>query len=282
MNRQLALRRTTGLATRRAFGYFATRNPKVAAAMKVGAFIYRHRKKIKRTYQTAKRFQSKYARRAFRQKALKPYHTVYTPDSAGYRLVQPKTFESEYIRSPVQGVGTTTRLTQQIYVKGIKMCLHLWNINDYPIEVHLALVQAPEDISTTAQLKDNWFRADDGTGGTVLNFQDFSASPTWDLRYLCNSLNPNNKRIITHRKYMLGRRTAPGGIDQSKPFLMFDKYFPIKRPQNLTDNIDTLPERPFAWVLWGLPLDGADMPIPPAGDLFKYNMRTKLYFKNIT
>lgn len=154
-----------------------------------------------------------------------------------------------------------TRTKTNCFIKGFNVCLHLWNTSNIPYEVHFAIIQTtqPTTVITDAQIKTDFFRSMVGTPGAsnTLDFQDFATNSSYDIRYLCNPLNPDNKRIITHYKWKLDAKSS-NSIKDSGYFRKLNKYFPIKRRVRFETGSDAENARPWRAVFWCLPLNPDD------------------------
>lgn len=250
--------------------------------MALGKFAWRNRAAIKRTAQRfIKKRKRSTAKRSFGSRKKSKFRASILPGPSAYTNTDVKTLAFDVIDSPGQGLGTTERLQEQIYLKGIKICLNIINRAPHPLEVHFALVQLPS--SNTAfgdNIKQAFFRADSIGDAVTMDFVDQSTEPFWDIRYLCNALNRDNKRIITHRKWILGEATTdPAQRDEHFTYYRkMEKYFPIKRVQQFRDGNDNVAERPYAWCMWAMPINDTDYGGTPGDQSWKYNIRVKQYF----
>lgn len=198
------------------------------------------------------------------------------PDQTNYNTLPFKLLDFNRVDMPSENFNN--RLTNRIYVKGIKVCFEIINTTNIPTEFHWAIIQGKETESEQ-DVRTDFFRADNGTGGDTLTFSNGGA---YDIRYKCNPLNPANKRIITHRKVLIGGITASGdSVHERKYFFKHDKYYPIKRTVHFDNNNDIINEKPWNLVFWCMPMDGAQHVQNTEVPILKYQIKTHVYFKNI-
>lgn len=173
-----------------------------------------------------------------------------------------------------------------MYIKGLKLCMQIHNIADFPVEVHVAMVQFSnrQAVDSNVELQRGFFRADQDSK-TDLDFTDYVGDPQYDLRYLCNPLNPDNKKIIFHKKFLLGRRlNSPGGFAAAASGYetKIDQYIPLKRIVKMQGTLNTgVNEKPWVLLLWTLASDMDDHNATTRQDLVKFNYKKKFYFKNM-
>lgn len=201
---------------------------------------------------------------AFSSTVTAPYHSSFWPNPNEYQQLTKKVLFVNRLEMPPKGTGTTDRLTDCMYMKGIKLDFRAHTREKFPIEIHMALVQFGSDRVLGNSLAQDFFRADDGSN-TTLNFEDTSTDNRWDVRYLINPLNTDNKRVLEHKKWILHRAANRDGennpswsLNQSDTFVQYSKYIPINRPVNIQGNTDTHNAKPFTVCIWALPLDQYD------------------------
>lgn len=283
------------IAARRYAPYVLKNNRYARAAragIALGKFAYQNRAYITKAYnamRARRKSKSKFAKRSMKQKRTNPFVTSYTPSAQTLQDMTQKTFYSGAINYPAQGLGTTDRRGEQIFVSGVNICLHVRSTVDYPQILHFALIQLPSDQLTQQQFRDQFFRADGPSSSITLDFVNQSIDPNWDLRYDCNKINPDNKAIITHRRWLLDKKfvTNPSGEPSVQPFgqgqsmwaVKMDKYFAIKRPVKFSGT-GVIPEKPLYWCMWIMALEPQDQ-VSDASTTAVYNVREKLYFRNI-
>lgn len=262
--------------------------PYLRTAAQFGSYAYKYRNNIYKTGRFAKRVYKRATKKRKREPDTRAYesnlrskiHDVFQPDNVNYTSVGQKTLALSSVRMPnSDGQNPMARLTNQIYVKGVSFCIDLFNVGTFPIEVHFALIQFANENVTDDEVNDDFFRGETTGGAPNLSFQDYTVSPSFDQRYKCNSLNPDNKRIITHQKYVLGKQDTRSLV-QSGYHHKVDQYFPIHRYVSFDNRTDTQTERPLKWCMWAMPVDGADFNTSGQIDLFKYQLRSKVYFRN--
>lgn len=269
----------------------ARKRQRFSQAASLGKFAYQNRKYI---YKAAKTFRgrrkpgsrSRAPRKSktYDSASTSTFKTSYNPDTRGLDNTQLKTFVSGYVTMPEKGTTSTSRLTDSVFVKGVDLCFHVLNTTARTFQLHVALVQQPCDETTQTQLREGFFRGD-SPEATSIDFVNRTQDPAWDIRYLCNAINPDNKKVLMHKKFLLdvGRLTANSprpAQEQSKSIVHHSEYISINKVFKLRGG-DTNPnraEKPLVWCLWVMPLDPNDM---LTGDAFSFNVREKLYFKNV-
>lgn len=213
------------------------------------------------------------------------YEVKFVPGVAGYKGVVQKTLERYEMTIPGLGLGADNRLTNKINLRGFDVCLQMFNEKNFPVVVNMALLQFPRrETGDDPNIEDKFFRADEiGGEGTSLTFSNFASTPGWDMRYLCNRLNPDNKRILLRRKWTLGAKVLNGNtqlLRQSGYQRTFKKYIKINRKITLNGNTD-VNEQPFYMVWWCLPLDSNDHNAATSSTHFRYNLRVKTVWRNV-
>lgn len=238
---------------------------------------------VRRRWKRGKLKKKSLSRRSYATPRDSLFDTGFVPGVRGYNVLRAK--ELYYDRLDLPNINN--RLTQQIYVKGLKLCLQLHNTADFPVEIHVAMIQFSNILATDtlADIQKGFFRADQG-GVTDLDFINYTPAPQYDLRYMCNPLNPDNKKIIFHKKYKLGRRlNQPGGFAaaQSGYEVTLDRYIPLKRVAKFQNNAsgDALNEKPWVLCMWAMASDMDDHDATSQQDLVKWNYKKKFYFKNM-
>lgn len=276
---------------------FAKRQRLAKTAVGLGQFAWNNRATIKAAasmFRKNRAMRGKARIRAQKRRATisEPYetnekgsfHTGFVPGPGAHSNATFKTLYFDAMSMPSQGLGTTERLTEQIYLKGINICMSVFNNQGYPIEVHMALLNLESDADSTGdELRNNFFRADDVGDRTTLDFQNFTENSNWDIRYLCNPISPDNKRILWHEKRVLSRVHISGTHEEVNDtyFTKLDRYVKINRTIQLNNNTSGVGERPFAWCIWALPVNDINMPAS-TGTHFRYLTKFKMYFKNKT
>lgn len=221
-----------------------------------------------------------YAERSYPSTHRGHFDNNYTPNVNGFNALGQKALFSNEIEMPETGNGTSRRLTNQVYIKGFSFCLQFINPNPYPIEVHFALCQFGSDNLTATDYTSDFFRADNA-GESTINFPDYTGLPNWDQRILCNPLSPENKRIITHRKWVVGGKVTGKTLKESGYILKHECYLPIKRKMSLENSNDRLPEKPYVWFLWALSLDPDDHDNANQKTVVRYQVKRRMYYSNI-
>lgn len=284
-----------------------TISPQIAAASR---FIQENQAGLSRAARTIQRgfrsyrYGAKYPRKRRAARGVRPnrdtsHNTPYSdngyqnsfavrfePGISGYKGVVQRQLDVFEMKIPGLGQGSDNRLTNRIFLKGFNVCTQIFNTKNFPVVVQMALLQFPRrETGDDPDPKDKFFRADEqGDNGNALTFQNFSSNSAWDMRYICNSLNPDNKRILMRKKWILGARELNGGTEQSLHqahyMTPYERYIRINRHVVLNGNAD-VNEQPFYMVFWCMPLDSNDMETGSASTHFRYNMRVKTYWKNV-
>lgn len=229
---------------------------------------------------------------------LKPYPSdsrgafaiSHVPGTSAFTPLGSKQLYADRLSMPAIGTGDTTRLTNQIFLKNISICLKLQAIKTFnkPVEIHFALCQLGSDDTTTTNWEAQFFRGDSASDN-VIDFQQYATNKNWDIRYLCNSLNPDNKNVLLHKKFMIdiynSSTTAswPNGNGQgmSKSLLTRDFFIPIKRVIKFSNSATDLNERPFVVFMWGLTSRPDDHDAVNQQSIVLFNYRTRLSYSNV-
>lgn len=273
--------------------------PRVRAAAKVGGFVYRNRGKIGGYAKYVTRRKKK---RKIKNERSQPYpsfkrenmDTSIFPSPDTTLDLNAKVLRIDKILFPRQGLGPNKRLGNQIYFKGMHLCLNAFNDCPYPVEMHWALIQITSENPQAGTIGTEFFRADDDGTGSI-NFVNAQAGePTslpWDIRYICNPLNTANKRVILHRKWTVGPKvyTAGGapavGAQHSMTkdnHIKLDTYIPIKRYVHLDNDQDVSNEKPFFKVMWWQSVDPQDHLTAGTEAKLRWQTIQKMFFGNVT
>lgn len=137
-----------------------------------------------------------------------------------------------------------------------------------------------EKISDT--LRKDFFRENGQSNDRVSDFVDGSiGAQLWEMKYNCNSMNPNkNYKIILRKKFRLtprdeGRRST---LFLSRKTIRM--WLPVKRRLNFQKRSDKIPDAPFMEIWWYNTVSPNDYPTAPANVT---NLRTwrkhHLYFR---
>lgn len=257
------------------------------AAASGASYASRMVKRAKQLNKFAKRRKLRRAKNAISQ----PYSSVqnarsfedFIPSSTGYNSIMFKNLHVVDLKMP-----KSQRLTDQIHLKGFKICFELFNATKqsvpsapFPIEVHFAIVQLGDE--TVPDIKTDFFRGTDvTTGDRSFDFVEYATDDTYNLKYKCNPLNPDNKRILCYKKWLVEKGDLSYNIPQSPYYVKFDKYVKIDRTINFDTSTDNVNEKPFKFCFWAMPVDGNNMPSTTNVHAFRYQMKQIIYYRNVT
>lgn len=205
------------------------------------------------------------------------------------RAVQMKTLKAELVSFPSLGTGIGGRLSSQINLRGIKVCEEFYNDNDFPIEVHFAIVQlkhkaAGDDLG---EIETSFFR---DTTSDIKRSRNFPTGGVGsDLKAVkCLPLNPDKFHIITHTKRTLGSVKVVDSSAGNQSVLLkesgfhwkHDRYYKINRTVAFDEIDQQLPERPFYCLYWWAPVDPAFY--DNGNSLVRHNFMRQIYFNSKT
>lgn len=272
----------SGLRRRQGIRYAAR------AGVSTAKFAYAHRRGIKRTVEKFARQRGRAKKRRRKSNAYPSVtksriKTTIDPATPGQvTAFAPKSLNIQEVRYVQAGIGDDKRNSSQIYIKGVNVCLNFFNRAPYPIELHWALIQfADEDGIDLDRIKKEFFR-DSGTSGSGKNM-DFVDDAIFDRKYLCNPLNPDNKRILSHKRWRVWANIGGNATNNAQAYhdnhLKYVQYHKIGRTVHLDGNFDIENEKPLYKVMWWLPIDPNDMNKSASCD---YDEIEKVYWKNVT
>lgn len=282
-----------GLRRRQGIRYMAARGA-WRGAVGLGKFAYQNRQAIQ---QTAAKFARKRGRAKKRKRSRampstknsRVKMTINPPTAGNVIAFSAKRLEIGEITYMEGGIGDNRRNSNQIYVKGIKVCYNFFNRCPYPVELHWALVQfGDEEGLNGPKVRKEFFR-DSGEVSNQGRNMDFVEDDTFDRKYLCNPLNPDNKRILSHKKWKIwgeapananpevtGQRRLTTTFDHH---LKYEQYHKIQRVVKLNGNQDMENEKPIYKCIWFMPIDPADFTV---GDVVEFDEIEKVYWRNVT
>lgn len=287
----LVVYRQLGHSLVKRFPQYAKKHPYYhygKAAYTVGKFLWNNRSKIPNMRNRMRSMVGKRKRKGYSERAEKipktnPSVSAFYPSPTLMTSFPNKTFFYDYINFPTTGTGSSQRITEQVMVTGINLCIHVHNVSSYPVWVHICLLQLPNDQMNTLQITNQFFRGENTVINQTQDFEDYAVVPAWDIRYDCNKINPDNKKVISHQKFLLDRQFSvagqPFGQEQARSILKFEKYFPINKISKFSSSAVSQPEKPFIWGIWYMPCYPGNMS-PTAA--VNFQVREKLYYKNIT
>lgn len=179
------------------------------------------------------------------------------PRAKAYAQITPGGLEVRYRQLAFEAIEWASRTGElgeregsTVFLKGIRICeQYEWTGTEArdAIEMHFALVQLRclEDDPVT-KFAPKFFRDNSSKGDKSFPFTNASGATTWDFRYNCLGINPDQFQIITHRKKTLFRATT----DRGRWIWKINKYFKIKKCLHFDDDSDILPNKPFYVVFW--------------------------------
>lgn len=231
-------------------------------------------------YKSGRRAIRKYARRALPGSNKKvPSKGEWEPTPNTETALTQMQLREYRIVLPDLDTRTNHRLSDQMFLKGIKICGMFRNDNPYPVTLHMAIIQYRSDYGsdTAGERKDRFFSDHSGLVKSI----DFPAtSPvTWDVRYNCNPINSNRCNVITHRKFFLDKYTAGDSLKDSHYMTQHNKYYAIKRRLDFHDDGDTINKKPFFLMFWWQCVKPGDYVSTNNG--VKITVKHQIFWKNL-
>lgn len=217
----------------------------------------------RRAYRRYRSRRKPYAKRSHRpQQKRSPVDGEWYPTIVTSDLLEIQTLQETRLVNIAHGTGIRERLNNQnVYIKGFKVCLRFENMKSQtPLEVHWAIVQHDDDDNNTKCFRDTTI-----TNSRFLDFTNYdpaSSSNPWQVRYLCNPLNSNKFRIITHRRFRLAATGSSTGTVQARGefYKTVNKYIPIKRRISYSATTTDQNDRPWWLLIWYSTLTRNDFP----------------------
>lgn len=211
----------------------------------------------------------------------------FVPGTNTFININQKSLYSDRLSFPATGTTVGSRIGSQIYLKGINLCASFYSAKALakPVEFHIAVCQLGNDTSVSAEWRLQFFRAQ-GPSGNTLDFEEWTNNPAWDIRYLCNPLNPDNKKVLLHRKFLIDNYSNPAGGAVSYPqgmsrlYHRVEKYIPINTTMQFGDNATQIPEKPIVVFVWALTQRPDDHNAVSAVTVGHFNYNTRLVYKN--
>lgn len=291
MNNQLALRRSAALLRRSSFYgvpkylRYAQYASSFGRGLRTARNIYSG---ARRTNRFVRRVMRKVASNRRKRSQFRPYASTggrlrrfdeASPTAATYDTIPFKNLAVYDLKLPA-----TQRLGNRIRLNGVKICFELFNVTAsprFPVEVHMALVQLADE-EAAADIDKGFFRGFDLiTGNASFDFEDFTTNPNYDLRYKCNPLSTDRKRVLTHKKFIVEKGDNTYNIPQSPYYLKHDKYYKINRHIQFDTNSDIVNEKPFKLCFWVMPVDGGLMPSPTNTNAIKLQVQFEGFYSNV-
>lgn len=254
------------------------------AAIKVGSFLYRNRGKIKK-------MKSLLNRRTAPGVKVQSKTAAHDPPVGSNSMIL-ATLINEDLPWPARGTdGANYRDSNVIYVKGVKICRQFeyyipsGSSNDIgPVTVHWCLLQLKNDETTgevNQEIGELFFR-DNSLDVRARNFNNSTATSTWDMGKNCLPLNPNYKvRILTHKRKTLIAKGGGQNNTSRGSFWNIDRYYPIKKRLSFRSGSSAAPNQKIFEVYWCEAK--SDTSYPPLPNVWNGITRTRLhqlYFKD--
>lgn len=224
---------------------------------------------------------SRYVRRALPSAKKKgPSLAIWNPSENTENNLQTMTLLEYGITQPQADVEPHARLSQQIFVKGIKVCAYMRNDNPFPVMLHMAVLQykSEQGSDQTSERKEDFFSIAQDGNAKGLPFPP-TAPAAWDIRYNCNGLNSQRFAIITHEKIFLDKYQTGDSLMDSKYMSKRDKYYPIKRRIDFRQDTDVKNQKPFFLMFWWQSVKPSDH-LNTNTNVF-VQAKTQVYFGNI-
>lgn len=154
-----------------------------------------------------------------------------------------------------------TRLSNEVYCPGFKICQTFYNDALYPIEIHWAVLRFKnKEFSTldTAlpEVRADFFRDPINIADREADFPTSTAA--YDQRLKCYPINQNRFDIMTHQKFMMGGKLSTISVNDSKHVMRIEKWFRINKKLEFETPTAVNPNFPFILVSWACNVDPND------------------------
>lgn len=248
-------------ARKRTLTHFKYALPKRArVAYTAAKYMYRHRRKFIGYAKKFKKFQgrTKWAKRGVpgvrnMSKAKQAPLFAGVGLSIGYRRLNLLQFEWPS-HSTDNDIGTRSR--NAIKLKGIKLCRQFYNDtpsnNNSIYRVHWALIQftGKNTFPAAADIKPSFFRTNASTTSRSEDFVDMQDGDSFEAKYNCQPMNPNNQyKILTRRHWKItAQDNNQPNMNSGK--IMIEKYIKFNKNFTFDNRTDVNPRYPICEVFW--------------------------------
>lgn len=154
-----------------------------------------------------------------------------------------------------------TRLSNEIFCSGIKLCMSVYNNAAFPVEFHWAVVrlrnkefQTP--IAPKTELLSDFFRNPIDVQDRETDFNETSG--IYEPNQKCFPINPEKFDILTHKKFMMGGKLSTISVNDSRHIKKIEKWFRINKKLQFETPDSNNPNYPFLLVGWTVSCDPND------------------------
>ena len=202
-------------------------------AYNIGAYAYRNRGKFKKAAVTIGRLYRGYRARKGRigesmRARARSKAIVSGGGGGGFVSKDTKTLYSLDVTDIAQasGGGLNTRERAQVYLSGVRFCVHMRNLGTEPLLVNYAVIHDKEaNKSQTFVPATDFFRA----AGKTVRTQNFD-STLESIEFNCLNMNTDRFTVLMRKKYALaGISSSTYSMGNYRSWLMKDHWIPIKR-----------------------------------------------------
>lgn len=209
-----------------------------------------------------------------------PQQTNWQPDNNTTTNLTTSTLQEYGIALPEGDYQTHDRRSDQIYLKGINLCVYARNAHAFPVMLHIAIVQykSEQGSSSIALRRENFFSISEAGDAKSMDFPT-TAPLVYDARINCNPLNSQRFNVITHRKIRMDAPNNSKDTFRSKARYLSDRYYPIKRRIDFRDDLDIQNRRPYYLLMWYQCMDPIDY--TNTDSFLHVQVRTRVHWSNI-
>lgn len=205
-------------------------------------------------------------------------------DQPSWSGVPLRNLQLEKLTWPDQGSSVGDRLGPTIRVSGFKLCEQFHNDQAYPIVVHYAVVQLKRaSTSSSGSVKTNFFRETHSSNRSSTFVDAVATAPqTYEFKYDCSPINPDNLNILMHEKRVLSAENTD--LQWWTDTWKFDKYIKMNGTKFTFDVATTgsEPNNPVYRVIWWQPLRHNDWvsPVPNPLPTISRQSHMTLYYRS--
>lgn len=154
-----------------------------------------------------------------------------------------------------------TRLSNELFCPGIKICQTFYNDALFPIEIHWAMLRLKakeynNPLAVKAELLGDFFRNPIDTLDKETDFNETSG--VYEQSQKCFPINTEKFDIMTHKKFMMGGKLSTISVMDSRHIRKIEKWFRINKRLQFEGAGQNEPSFPFTLVAWACPMDPND------------------------
>lgn len=173
------------------------------------------------------------------------------------------------------------RRSSYIYLKGIKLTLHLLNSINMSCRIHVAIVQDRDNNNSDLDRRQNFFRDTTSATARAHPFNDWVSGNLYDYRMNFHPINSDHYNVITHEVHGLDGKTEATNQTQRPFYKQKKKYYKINRRIAFDNVTDIVNWRPFYVCLWWQPVDQADYVATTGQTGVRFTYKTDVVYKNL-